>query len=108
MDRKLRNGWTKHIFRLAMKNIVPEKVRLRRTKMAFATPQKMWMERVLREELRRFFSRQNLAGLRYYDAESLRKLLDKPKLTSDQTRLVWRITVFELWYQQFFRKGFPS
>jgi len=108
LDRKLRSGWTKHIFRLAMKNILPEKIRLRRTKVAFATPQKTWVETELREELKRFFSQQNLAGLEYYDSESLRKLLGKPRLTNDETRLIWRITSFELWYQQFFGKAHHS
>lgn len=101
LDRKLRNGWTKYIFRLAMAGILPERIRLRRSKIGFQTPEKKWIEE-LRSKLREFFSDPNPRATRYYDLEALRKLLSRPKLTNDGANLIWRIVNVELWHREFF------
>lgn len=41
-DMIIRNGWTKNILRQAMKNILPEEIRLRKDKIGFETPQADW------------------------------------------------------------------
>jgi len=41
-DQIIRNGWTKWILREGMKGILPERIRLRRDKMGFETPQDAW------------------------------------------------------------------
>lgn len=41
-DQVIRNGWTKWILREGMKGILPERIRLRRDKMGFETPQDSW------------------------------------------------------------------
>jgi len=38
----IKKGWTKHILREAMNHIVPEKIRKRKDKMGFVTPQDEW------------------------------------------------------------------
>jgi asparagine synthase (glutamine-hydrolysing) len=40
---KLRAGWTKWILREAVKGTVPERVRTRKTKLGFETPQRRWL-----------------------------------------------------------------
>jgi len=40
---KLHGGWTKWMLREGMKGILPEAVRLRKTKLGFSTPQKAWL-----------------------------------------------------------------
>lgn len=42
-EHKLRNGWTKAVLREGTKGLLPEKIRLRKIKMGFQTPQKCWM-----------------------------------------------------------------
>ena len=42
-DFKLRDGWNKSILRDAMKGILPEKVRLRKTKLGFDAPDTTWV-----------------------------------------------------------------
>ncbi|MGC2831567.1 MAG: asparagine synthase (glutamine-hydrolyzing), partial [Candidatus Acidiferrum sp.] len=49
---KLRDGWTKWILRQAMKGSLPEEVRLRKSKLGFATPQKEWLRQDARGTLR--------------------------------------------------------
>ena len=39
------NGLTKYVMREAMKGLLPEKVRLRKDKMGFATPEEIWLKR---------------------------------------------------------------
>jgi asparagine synthase (glutamine-hydrolysing) len=102
LDRKLRDGWTKYSFRLAMNGILPEKIRLRRSKIGFETPQKRWMERELRDRLKEFFSDRELKATKYYNAKALRTTLNKPKLTEEETNLIWRILNLELWWNEFF------
>jgi len=101
LDRKLRDGWTKHIFRCAMAGILPENIRLRRTKIGFETPEKNWIQRELRNSLQEFF-KSDLAASKFYNADALRKLLGKPALTANETSLIWRVLNLEMWYREFF------
>jgi len=100
LNRKLHNGWTKHIFRLAMKDILPETIRLRRTKIGFETPEKRWIQE-LRGKLVEFFAGADLAVSQFVDIQKLRRMLSKPDLTSDEARSIWRILNVELWYREF-------
>jgi asparagine synthase (glutamine-hydrolysing) len=102
LDRKLRDGWTKQVFRSAMSGILPEAIRLRRTKIGFETPEKTWIERDLRQHLRDFFSSSDLIASRFYDRDIVRKLLKKSALEEKETRSIWRALNLELWYRQFF------
>ena len=49
---KLRDGWTKWILREALRGILPEAVRQRRSKLGFATPQNQWLRQDVRGRLR--------------------------------------------------------
>ncbi|HEY2120601.1 MAG TPA: asparagine synthase (glutamine-hydrolyzing) [Candidatus Acidoferrum sp.] len=40
---KLRDGWSKWILRQALKGVLPDKVRLRKTKLGFNPPESQWM-----------------------------------------------------------------
>ena len=100
LDRKLHNGWTKYIFRLSMKGILPEEIRLRRTKIGFETPEQKWIQE-LRGELTSFFSEPALMVSKHYDLVALRRLVNKTSLTADEARLIWRILNVELWYREF-------
>jgi asparagine synthase (glutamine-hydrolysing) len=55
MDEKMRNGWTKYVMRNAMKGILPEKIRLRKDKMGFTTPEEVWLKSSLKEEVEKTF-----------------------------------------------------
>jgi len=102
LDRKLRDGWTKYIFRRAMSGILPEQIRLRRSKIGFETPEKRWIEKELRGRLQEFFSKPDLQASKYYSPSSVRKLLSKPRLSVDDTSRIWRALNLELWYREFF------
>jgi len=102
LDRKLRNGWTKYVFRMAMSGILPEEIRLRRSKIGFETPEKMWIETEIRGRLKKFFSDPALRATEWYNPEAVRGILDRPSLTSNEISLLWRVLNLELWYREFF------
>jgi asparagine synthase (glutamine-hydrolysing) len=102
LDQKIRNGWTKYAFRLAMKDILPEQIRLRRRKIGFQMPIDRWIENELRQRLRAFFSDSNLRGTRYYSKETAESILNRPALTDRDTRLIWSMLNLELWLREFF------
>lgn len=102
LDQKIRDGWTKYAFRIAMKGILPEPIRLRRDKIGFQIPLKKWFENELRQRLRDFFSDSELRATRYYDAQTVKSILDKRSLTNREAAFVWNTLGLELWYQEFF------
>jgi asparagine synthase (glutamine-hydrolysing) len=100
LDRKLRDGWTKYIFRRAMSGILPEQIRLRRSKIGFETPERRWFQE-LHGKLNTFFSDPELAVSKYVDMGHLRRLVNKSKLTNDEARFIWRTLNVELWHRKF-------
>jgi asparagine synthase (glutamine-hydrolysing) len=104
LDRKLRNGWTKYTFREAMRGILPDKIRVRRSKIGFETPEKEWIKHDLRDKLREFFLDTRLVADRFYNAEAVRGLLSESSLSDYEVGLIWRILNLELWYREFFEK----
>jgi len=80
---KLRDGWSKWILREALEGTLPEKVRLRKTKLGFDTPEAEWMRQGMTNghrdvweaptlRMKRFLSPQKLANesRRFLRAES--------------------------------------
>jgi asparagine synthase (glutamine-hydrolysing) len=53
IDRKLRDGWTKWIFRKAMEPLVPPEIAWRRDKQGFLVPQQRWFRDELRADMTR-------------------------------------------------------
>lgn len=103
LDQKIRDGSTKHAFRLAMKDILPEQIRLRRRKIGFQIPIDQWIQTELRQRLRVFFSDSNLKGTRYYSKQTAERILSRSTLTDRETGLISRMLNLELWHREFFR-----
>jgi asparagine synthase (glutamine-hydrolysing) len=50
-DMRLRGGWTKYILRQALADVLPAKIRARKSKLGFATPDSAWLAGPLAEWL---------------------------------------------------------
>jgi asparagine synthase (glutamine-hydrolysing) len=50
-DLKIRGGWSKFALRQAISGTIPEGVRLRKTKLGFAAPERRWLSGPLREPI---------------------------------------------------------
>jgi asparagine synthase (glutamine-hydrolysing) len=70
---KLRDGWTKWILRNAMTRTMPEKVRLRKTKLGFDTPEADWMRLGLQNGHRQIWDTPKLRMERFLKAQNLAK-----------------------------------
>jgi len=72
ITQRLKNGWTKRVLRNAMKGILPEKIRRRRGKIAFATPQARWLKE-LGKEIREVFASSEFGNRKYFKQERILK-----------------------------------
>jgi asparagine synthase (glutamine-hydrolysing) len=69
---KLRGGWTKWILRQAMRGILPDKIRLRRRKLGFDTPERQWMRAQVSDLVEDAFGGSQLRMSPYLDAAKVR------------------------------------
>ena len=92
-------GETKHVFRAAMRGIVPDAILDRRDKIGFATPEQDWlmgMAGTVREWLRADL------GLPFFDQTSVLQEFDRIAAGKRPfTWQVWRWLSFCRWHQQF-------
>jgi asparagine synthase (glutamine-hydrolysing) len=101
-DHKIVGGDTKRVLRRAMAGVLPERVRLRRDKLGFATPEQRWFRGPLRgmivaateATLRRYPELFNAAGVR-----ALRDDMLEGRRNVDFT--LWRIANMAIWGERF-------
>jgi asparagine synthase (glutamine-hydrolysing) len=104
MSVKIRNGWTKYLLREAMKGILPEKVRLRRSKLGFPAPEEEWARQLISEKMSWCFESVRMAG-DYVDLEGFQELCARilSRKRSEDIQLFWRIMIFSKWLQNIVR-----
>ncbi len=91
------NGETKHVFRAAMRDIVPDTVLERRDKIGFATPEKKWLQMSSREILPWLDSAKAIPFLKHEVAYTeMRKIID---CNRHFTNHAWRLLNFCRWYE---------
>jgi len=73
---KLRDGWTKWILRQSLRGTLPEAVRLRRSKLGFATPQDQWLRQDLRGRINSIIHDSHLRMSRILSKTKVSKQLD--------------------------------
>lgn len=106
ITQKIRNGWTKFILRNAVKGIIPEKIRKRRSKIGFETPEMEWMMK-LRHNIKKIFASKRFEKRKYFNQKKVLKKFDDfcdGKLSGDFSRIFWRIINLEIWLEVFFDK----
>lgn len=105
MHHKIRNGWTKFIFRQAMDPILPSKITWRKDKKGFSLPEARWLQHELAETVLDHFNNEALIfKLNLIDRDSLLEKfrLFREKNTSKGT--IWYRDIFnplslEIWLQ---------
>src|SRR5262249_55511016 len=70
---KLRDGWSKWLLRSALADTLPEKIRLRRTKLGFNTPETNWLRLGLQNGYRRLWDSTSLRMERFLDPSFFRR-----------------------------------
>jgi len=97
---KLRYGWSKWILRHSLAGIVPDGVRLRKTKLGFDTPLAEWMRQGLRAGLRDFLSTHDLQMTRFLVKKNVVRELDRFVSCTPgslHAALLFRVLTLELW-----------
>jgi asparagine synthase (glutamine-hydrolysing) len=101
IDQKIKGGWNRAVYRNAMKGRMPEKNRLRRSKIGFTNPDIAWMKEKARE-IRAIFASPEVASRGIYNAPQLVTAWDEYLAGRPGDGLVfWRVLVTELWMRRY-------
>ncbi|MCC0668352.1 asparagine synthase (glutamine-hydrolyzing) [Clostridioides sp. ZZV14-6153] len=99
VEQKITKNNTKVLLRESFKDIVPEHV-IQRKKLGFPTPIRVWLKDDLGDVVRDTISNANVDE--FIDKKYIIKLLDEHlKGHKDNSRKIWTIFTFCLWYQLF-------
>jgi asparagine synthase (glutamine-hydrolysing) len=101
-DAIIGGGWNKRVMRQALTGILPEKVRNRRWKVGFTTPEMAWL--VARKDLvNDIFDSESFRSRPYFDAgavkEAFARICDGE---AEETLAIWRALNLEIWLRVFF------
>jgi len=100
-DAMVRNGWSRWIFREAMRGILPERIRLRRKKIGFTTPEMRWL-RAERAAIQGIFRSPSFCSRPYWDAPVVaRGFKAACEGELEESPLFWRILNIEAWLRVF-------
>ncbi|MGQ9648458.1 MAG: asparagine synthase (glutamine-hydrolyzing), partial [Thermodesulfobacteriota bacterium] len=103
LSMKMKDGWTKYVLRQAMSGILPEKIRQRRSKLGFVTPEDVWFRNtVISRTVSSAFSEPAFIG-RYVRAERLIGHFHRylANWSVDTSEFFFRFFVLELWGRRF-------
>lgn len=97
----IRSGWNKWILRQSVKGKLPDKIRLRRGKIGFTTPEEAWFKE-LKKEMYEIFLSESFAKRPYWDQNSVLKAFRLfLQGRNDDTMMFWRLLNAELWMREF-------
>lgn len=100
MSTKINGKWTKYILREAMRGILPEKVRMRRSKLGFPAPSEEWAKKLIRDN--KNLCVETVAYARNYVnqksfSDLCTRILNSGR--SEDIELFWRILILSKWIQ---------
>lgn len=100
---KVQNGWSKFAVRQAMRDLMPDAVRLRKTKLGFAAPDRAWLVQELRPRVMELIGEPLRCGA-YVDASALRRWYTSPEAQAANTESylgLFRVLSLEMWMRTF-------
>ncbi len=101
IDQKIKGGWNRAVYRNAMKGRMPEKNRLRRSKIGFTNPDITWMK-ARAHEIRDVFASREAGGRDLYDQARLVAAWNEYLQGRPGDGLIfWRVLVTELWMRRY-------
>lgn len=110
VEMRLYHGWTKYILREALSDVLPPKIKARKTKLGFLTPETKWLSGPLKpwlvDTLQSPVYLQSIVGL-----AGVRKLMSQYQQGSSSPSLfntLFRLAIFEFWARQFFGEKIQS
>jgi asparagine synthase (glutamine-hydrolysing) len=108
---KLKGKWrpvTKHIFREAMRSMLPEEV-MRQPKAGFAAPVDYWLAHDLRPMVDDLLSDSQVRRRGLFRPQVVRRYIDEHRRgTEDWSMQIWQLLTLEIWMQLFLDGGARS
>ncbi|MGE5457726.1 MAG: asparagine synthase-related protein, partial [Methanococcaceae archaeon] len=102
-DQIIKRGITKQILRESMKGVLPEKIRMRKDKVGFETPENEWFrEEKFRDLIYNILDQKKFAYRGYIDSMQAKRMyckhLDRKVNIS---KMIWKWVNLELWFNKF-------
>ena len=95
-------GNTKVILRDAMKNTLPEKVRIRTDKVGFQTPEDAWFrDKRFQDFASGLFNSSSFRSRPYFDVRKIQLLYNQHLTGKNNGHTLWKIIHLELWLRKF-------
>lgn len=108
IDQKIKKGWTRAVYRNAMRGHIPEKIRLRRSKIGFTNPELGWLKAKSGPISEIFASKQLASRELYRDGAVAEAWQAWHKGKPGDGLLFWRILCTELWMRNFIDRPVAS
>jgi asparagine synthase (glutamine-hydrolysing) len=101
-DNYIKDGYTKVIMRNALKGILPEKIRMRKDKVGYSTPESDWFKNIkLQALLEEVIESYSFKERGYFDVKQCRKeynlFINNNKFSAE----FWKWINLELWFRKF-------
>ncbi|GJM31920.1 MAG: asparagine synthetase B [Saprospiraceae bacterium] len=99
----INKGMTKHILREATKGILPEKIRMRRDKTGFGTPQDEWFRTpVFQKYINELINSESFASRNLMNIENVKTIYkDHVSRKGNHAKIIWKWIHLENWFRQF-------
>ena len=104
LDMRLKNGITKHIFKQAMRGILPDAI-IDRPKRGFAIPLGSWFRGKLGSFVSDLLLSRTSRQRGIFNPQYIEKLVDMQSRGRDLDLQLWTLISFELWCRAFLDKG---
>jgi asparagine synthase (glutamine-hydrolysing) len=101
-DNYIRNGYTKAIMREAFKGILPEKIRMRKDKTGFSTPEADWFKNEkLQTILSDIIESDSFRNRGYFNVKQCKSDFKSFQKNQRHNPEFWKWISLELWFRQF-------
>jgi len=106
-DSKIGGGFTKHVLREAMRDVMPEELRTRKSKIGFSSPLPDWFNGPLRDWIWQQVNESDFLQSDVWDASAIQSFVKERRLPGtwkweDATR-VWPFIHAHLWLKIFLK-----
>lgn len=99
----LRGLTLKHLFKAAVKDLIPQAI-IDRPKKGFGIPVHQWLRTDLKPQVAKLLAPRRLRNQGLFDANFVQTLIKEHQNQKEDHRMIlWALFIFQLWYDQWFR-----
>jgi len=99
----LNHGWTKAILRDSLHNKLDNKIRLRKDKVGFETPEEQWLkEKEFQNFITTIINSESFKNRPFFDSKKVKLLFqDHLNNKTNNANIIWKVVHLELWLRKF-------